>query len=55
MKRGSRLTRKQKEIAHSWGLNPMEWMLAEEKMFKYILVNKTTGALKAIDKKKKTI
>lgn len=50
MKQPKKLTRAQKEIVSSHGLNADEWALVEETDFYYKLINKTSGVRKSIDK-----
>lgn len=53
MKRGRRLTRDEKEIVYSQGLNPKDWMLAEEYNFYLKIIHKDTKKTRIIDKFKK--
>ena len=53
MKRGRRLTRNEKEIVDSYGLDATEWMLAQEMNFKLVLIHKETKQIKIIDKFKR--
>lgn len=53
MKRGRRLTRSEKEIVDSYGLDATEWMLAQEMNFKLVLIHKETKQIKVIDKCKR--
>lgn len=53
MKQGKRLTRDQKEVVASHGLNPKEYSYIGETEFYLKLVNKTTGVPKMIDKFKR--
>lgn len=50
MKQGRRLTRNEKEIVSSHGLNPKDYSYLSETEFYLKLVNKTTGVQKMIDK-----
>ena len=50
MKRGRRLTRNEKEIVASQGLNPKDWMLAEEYNFYLKIIHKDTRKTRIIDK-----
>ena len=50
MKRGRRLTRNEKEVVASHGLNPNDWMLAEEYDFYIKLIHKETRTTKIVDK-----
>ena len=50
MKRGRRLTRNEKEIVASQGLNPKDWMLAEEYNFYIKIIHKGTQKTRIIDK-----
>lgn len=50
MKRGRRLTRNEKEIVASQGLNPKDWMLAEEYNFYLKIIHKDTKKTRIIDK-----
>ena len=53
MKNPKKLTRTQKEIVSSHGLNPNDWALIEETEFYYKLINKTSGIKKSVDKFKR--
>ena len=53
MKRGRRLTRNEKEIVVSYGLDATEWMLAQEMNYKLVLIHKETKQIKTIDKFKR--
>ena len=53
MKRGRGLTRNEEEIVASQGLNPKDWMLAEEYDFYIKLINKDTSKTRIIDKFKR--
>lgn len=53
MKRGRRLTRNEKEIVSSQGLNPNDWMLAEEYNFYLKIIHKDTKKTRIIDKFKR--
>lgn len=50
MKQGKRLTRTQKEILSSNGLNAKDFMLVEEREFFLVVQNKETGVLKNVSK-----
>jgi hypothetical protein len=48
MKRGKKLTRKQREIIQDAGLNPCNWLLVKNLPDKLVLVHKEKGTLAEI-------
>lgn len=50
MKNPKRLTREQKEIVSSHGLNARNWALAEETEFYLKIINKDSGKTRMVDK-----
>lgn len=53
MKQAKPLTREQKEILSANGLNWKEWSFVEDWRTKIVVINKVTGAKKAVSKKGK--
>lgn len=53
MKQAKPLTREQKEILSANGLNWKEWQFLETWETKIVVINKVTGAKKAVSKKGK--
>lgn len=53
MKQPKSLTRTQKEILSANGLNWREWSFLEDWQTKIVVINKVTGAKKAVSKKGK--
>lgn len=53
MKQGKPLTRTQKECLSAQGLNWKDWSFLETWETKILVINKKTGALKAVSKKGK--
>ncbi len=50
MKQPKKLTRNQKECLMTHKLNPKEWGFVAETDFHYKIVNRSTGAVRSVDK-----
>lgn len=50
MKQPKKLTRNQKECLMTLKLNPKEWGFVAENDFYYKIVNRSTGAVRSVDK-----
>lgn len=50
MKQPKKLTREQKIAVSATGLNPRNWMLAEQTEFYLKIIHKTSGKIRRIDR-----